>query len=558
MIHVTLYLRRMVLALFALVLLGGVAYAQPKFDFRAVNLIDGLANADLYINDTPPAAATIAYEWSTPLVKYPASTVGLKFAPTGSPIGSSVVGTSLNAAANVAYTAIAYGTSSQAKLKVLERPREQRPPANMALLRVFDAATLPGTYDVYLASTDSAAIFTGVATDMATTFATVNGEGASLIVTPAGQKTPLARFTVPLAPNSVTTLIITGSTPTNLKVYALDADNVEGYKLPLLKAVQGGTGLPSAIRVINTWRQKNTLGTGMQALDAYIDGVLKSHDLRYRVASEKFGPYAGDSATVKFTPLNEGSTDIFTRGFRMHTDTDYTVVLTRNSQGAANTLLLATPNAIPGTAADSLFVRIANVSAASQNAHVKLYAPASSGTPVFDTTVAYLTRTRFVTIGRATDFKLEVYRGGATSPSLTRTEPLGHASAYMTYILSGDDTSLTADLLDESLVSRQVFDPASSVPYDLPGATAALRLRNVPNPFVASTSINFTLPRAGQVSIVLFDALGRQVRSLLDEHLEAGDQHVIVDAGDLSSGSYIYRLDIDGEMQGAGRMVLVR
>ena len=55
-----------------------------------------------------------------------------------------------------------------------------------------------------------------------------------------------------------------------------------------------------------------------------------------------------------------------------------------------------------------------------------------------------------------------------------------------------------------------------------------------------------------------FDALGRQVRSLLDEHLEAGDQHVIVDAGDLSSGSYIYRLDIDGEMQGAGRMVLVR
>ena len=60
MIHVTLYLRRMVLALFALVLLGGVAYAQPKFDFRAVNLIDGLANADLYINDTPPAAATIA------------------------------------------------------------------------------------------------------------------------------------------------------------------------------------------------------------------------------------------------------------------------------------------------------------------------------------------------------------------------------------------------------------------------------------------------------------------------------------------------------------------
>jgi hypothetical protein len=296
----------------------------------------------------------------------------------------------------------------------------------------------------------------------------------------------------------------------------------------------------------------------MQALDAYIDGVLKSHDLRYRVASEKFGPYAGDSATVRFTPLNEGSTDIFARSFAMHSDTDYTVVLTRNSQGAANTLLLAAPNAAPASVADSLAIRIANVSAASQNARVKLYAPASDATPLLDTTVAYLTSTRFLHIGRAAGFKLEVYRGGYSSPSVTRTEPAGGTSAYMTYLLAGDDTSFTVDLLDETSILRQVFDPASSVPYDLPGATAALRLRNVPNPFVSSTSINFTLQRAGHVSIVLFDALGREVRSLLDEQREAGDQRVVVDAADLSSGSYIYRLSIDGEMQGAGRMVLVR
>jgi len=531
-----------------------VARAQSKFDFRAVNLIDGLSSADLFINNTPPAAITLAHEWITPLVKYPATTINLKFAPSGSSVDAAVVGRDITAAGNVEYIAVAYGTTAQAKIAVLERPREQRAPAGKSLIRILAASSIPGAFDIYMTSTSGEALFTGLTGDNATRFDTVPGEGAALIVTPAGQKTALAKFNVSLVPNGIMTLIVTGSSLETLNVYALSGENAEGYQLPVLKAVEGG-GLPSSIRVVHAWRQRQTTGSNIQSLDTYIDGVIKARDLRYRVASEKFGPYASDTATVRFTPLDEGSTTIFTRGIKLHNDSDYTVVLTRNSQQAANTLVLATPNT-PLTSG-SLFVRVANVAGDLANARVKLFSPASSSTPVLDTTLAYLTSTGFAMID-PTDFRIDVSMPNGSTPILTRTEPTAHPPGYLTYLIHGDGGTFMVDLLDETMITRQVFDPASSVPNDIAAATAAIRLRNVPNPFTAATAIGFTMPHAGQVSIVLFDALGREVSKVMDEYRQQGDQRVMVNAGDLSAGTYIYRLTVDGVMQGAGRMVLTR
>jgi hypothetical protein len=78
-------------------------------------------------------------------------------------------------------------------------------------------------------------------------------------------------------------------------------------------------------------------------------------------------------------------------------------------------------------------------------------------------------------------------------------------------------------------------------------------LQNYPNPFNPTTTIGFRIAGAGmqKVSLVLYDILGREVRSLVNDQRLPGTYNVVVDAADLSSGVYFYRLQIrSGEPAG--------
>ncbi len=81
--------------------------------------------------------------------------------------------------------------------------------------------------------------------------------------------------------------------------------------------------------------------------------------------------------------------------------------------------------------------------------------------------------------------------------------------------------------------------------------------QNYPNPFNPMTSIQFTVPKAGHVAIRVFDVLGREVATLVDEHIEAGVHSRIFNAAHLSSGIYFYRIDA-GDFVAVRRMVLVK
>lgn len=70
-----------------------------------------------------------------------------------------------------------------------------------------------------------------------------------------------------------------------------------------------------------------------------------------------------------------------------------------------------------------------------------------------------------------------------------------------------------------------------------------------PNPFNASTEIKYSLPFEHQVTITIFDILGRKIRTLVNENQQPGYQSVIWDGRDdkgatVSSGIYLYRLSI--------------
>lgn len=65
---------------------------------------------------------------------------------------------------------------------------------------------------------------------------------------------------------------------------------------------------------------------------------------------------------------------------------------------------------------------------------------------------------------------------------------------------------------------------------------------NFPNPFNSSTTISYQLPEDGYFSLIVYDALGREVSKLVDDFVEAGGYKINYNAKDLNSGIYFYTL----------------
>ncbi len=82
--------------------------------------------------------------------------------------------------------------------------------------------------------------------------------------------------------------------------------------------------------------------------------------------------------------------------------------------------------------------------------------------------------------------------------------------------------------------------------------------QNYPNPFNPSTVISYSLPRAGRVSLAVYDVLGRQVANLVSGTQTAGQHQARFDARAIGSGMYFYRLSIDGYVVGTRSMMLLK
>lgn len=81
--------------------------------------------------------------------------------------------------------------------------------------------------------------------------------------------------------------------------------------------------------------------------------------------------------------------------------------------------------------------------------------------------------------------------------------------------------------------------------------------QNYPNPFNPSTKISWQLPVAGHQTLKVYDILGNEVATLVNEYQEAGRYEVIFDASKLSSGVYFYKLQ-SGSFQEIKKMILLR
>jgi len=82
--------------------------------------------------------------------------------------------------------------------------------------------------------------------------------------------------------------------------------------------------------------------------------------------------------------------------------------------------------------------------------------------------------------------------------------------------------------------------------------------QNYPNPFNPVTTISYALPKAAQVELNIFNMNGQLVQSLVNGRQEKGIHKAEFNAGDLTSGLYIYNLKADGKVVQSRKMMLLK
>jgi len=81
--------------------------------------------------------------------------------------------------------------------------------------------------------------------------------------------------------------------------------------------------------------------------------------------------------------------------------------------------------------------------------------------------------------------------------------------------------------------------------------------QNYPNPFNPTTTIKYSIHSAGFVKLVIYNAIGEEIKTLVNEQKSAGTYEVFFDAEDLTSGIYFYKIDA-GEFSATRKMVILK
>ncbi|MBI1934017.1 MAG: T9SS type A sorting domain-containing protein [Ignavibacteriales bacterium] len=81
--------------------------------------------------------------------------------------------------------------------------------------------------------------------------------------------------------------------------------------------------------------------------------------------------------------------------------------------------------------------------------------------------------------------------------------------------------------------------------------------QNYPNPFNPTTEINFSIPKSGNVTLKIFDAVGQEVATLINEFKPAANYKINFNASNLTTGVYFYRLEANNLLQ-TKKMLLIK
>lgn len=120
-------------------------------------------------------------------------------------------------------------------------------------------------------------------------------------------------------------------------------------------------------------------------------------------------------------------------------------------------------------------------------------------------------------------------------------------------------TAWTAQKSTEYAQIQHVLDTGILVGVEeVAGLPVSYQLdQNYPNPFNPTTVINFSIPKAGNVTLKVYNALGQEIATLVDEYKDASNYKVNFNASKLASGIYFYTLNA-GNFTQSKKMMLVK
>lgn len=156
-----------------------------------------------------------------------------------------------------------------------------------------------------------------------------------------------------------------------------------------------------------------------------------------------------------------------------------------------------------------------------------------------------------------TTFPCDIY--GHTGETIGYTsilgfDPVHNASFALLVNQSSDIESIGREF---ALVIENYFanNPTGIEKYN--GLTEDFNLeQNYPNPFNPKTNINYNITEAGNVKLIVYDALGRVVKELVNNFQTAGNYEITFDASILASGIYFYSIAVNGKRDVKKMMLL--
>jgi len=111
---------------------------------------------------------------------------------------------------------------------------------------------------------------------------------------------------------------------------------------------------------------------------------------------------------------------------------------------------------------------------------------------------------------------------------------------YTSLALTSDDRILVGTIQGGVYISTRLLTDSREVDQVLPDNYDLLQ--NYPNPFNPSTTIKISIPERGHMSLIVYDAIGRQVAVLVDGNFNPGEYDIELDGRSLTSGVYYARL----------------
>ena len=109
----------------------------------------------------------------------------------------------------------------------------------------------------------------------------------------------------------------------------------------------------------------------------------------------------------------------------------------------------------------------------------------------------------------------------------------------------------------KQLDNNGTFNYSNTIEIDFTGLNKFELKQNFPNPFNPSTTVSFSLPDDSNVKLILYDALGQEIKVFLNEYKERGVHLVNLSLNEFNSGIYFYRIEA-GSFVETKKMILLK